>query len=127
MLQWDRMMMQRSVSLCGGIYLLGKLSNIIHMKIIGLYRFGRLPVNANGPKHNCLRKDVVAIFQNEGLKITIDTNSTTDFLDDVTLNLFIGKYYPYQKPKDCPLYVNANPNHPLTILKQLPQTVNTRL
>ena len=35
-----------------------------------------------------LRKDVIAIFHNEGLKITIDTNLTTT------------------------LYVNANSNHP---------------
>ena len=50
--------------------------------------------NANGSKHDRLRKDVIAIFHNEGLKITIDTNlTTTDFLD-VTLDLFTGKYYP---------------------------------
>ena len=49
--------------------------------------------NANGSKLDCLRKDVIAIFHNEGLKITIDTNlTTTDFLD-VTLDLFTGKYY----------------------------------
>ena len=59
--------------------------------------------------------------------ITIDTNlTTTDFLD-VTLDLFIEKYYPYRKPSDHPLYVYANFNHPPTILKQLPIIVNTRL
>ena len=74
-----------------------------------------------------MRKDIIAIFHNEGLKITSDTNfTTTDFLD-VTLDLCTGKYYPYRKPNDRPLYVNANSNHPPTILKQLPTMVNTRL
>ena len=55
------------------IYLLGKLSNIIDKKKISLYRDDRLPVieNANGPKLYRLRKHVIAIFHNEGLKITI--------------------------------------------------------
>ena len=72
-----------------GIYLLGKLSNI-DMEKICLYRYDRLSASKNGdrPKLDCLRKDVTAIFHNEGLKITINTNlSTTDFLD-VTLDLF---------------------------------------
>ena len=112
-----------------GIYLLGKLSNIVDRNNIGLYRDDGLCVieNANGPKLDRLRKDIIAIFHNEGLKITIDTNlTTTDFLD-VTLDLCTGKYYPYRKPNNRPLYVNANSNHPPTILKQLPTMVNTRL
>ena len=112
-----------------GIYLLGKLSNIIGINNIGLYRDDGLCVieNANGPKLDRLRKDIIAIFHNEGLKITIDTNlTTTDFLD-VTLDLCTGKYYPYRKPKDRPLDVNANSNHPPTILKQLSTMVNKRL
>ena len=112
-----------------GIYLLGKLSNIIDRNNIGLYRDDGLCVieNANGPKLDRLRKDIIAIFHNEGLKITTDTNlTTTDFLD-VTLDLCTGKYYPYRKPNDRLLYVNANSNHPPTILKQLPTMVNTRL
>ena len=76
-----------------GIYLLGKLSNIINKRNIGLYRDDGLPVieNANGPKLDRVRKDVIAISHNEGLKITIDRNLiTTDFLD-VTLDLFTIK------------------------------------
>ena len=71
--------------------------------------------NTNGPKLDRLRKDVIAIFYNEGLKIAIDTYlTTTDFLD-VTLDLFTGKYFPYRKPNDNPLYVNAHSNHPTNI------------
>ena len=83
--------------------------------------------NANGSKLNRLRKNVIPVFHNEGLKITIDTNlTTTDFLD-VTLELFTGKYFPYRKSNDSPLYVNANCNHPPNTLEQLPTVVNIRL
>ena len=52
--------------------------------MVGLYKDDGLSVieNANGPKFDRLRNNIIAIFYNEGLKITIDTNlTTTDFLD----------------------------------------------
>ena len=112
-----------------GIYLIGKLSNIIDKKNIGLCRDDGFSVieKANGPKLDDLRKDAIAIFHYEELKITIDKNLTTTNFLDVTLDLFTGKYYPYRKPNDCPLYVNANSNHPATILKQLPTMEDTCL
>ena len=79
-----------------GIDLLGKLSNItniIDKKNIVLYRDDGLSVieNANRPELHRLRKDVIVVFHNGGLKITTGTNlTTTDFLD-VTLDLFTGK------------------------------------
>ena len=92
----------------------------------GLYRDGGLSATENANRHNfgCLRKDVIAIFHNEGLKTTINTNlTTTDFLD-VTLDLFTGKYFPYRKPNNSSLYVNANSNHPPNILEQLLTMLN---
>ena len=46
-----------------GIYFLGNLSNIIDKEKIGLYRDDELSVveNANRPKLDRLRKDVIAI------------------------------------------------------------------
>ena len=83
--------------------------------------------NTNGPKLDCWRKDVIAIFHNEEPKITIDTNLTTaDFLD-VTLDEFTGKYFPYRKPNYSPLYANVNSNHPPNIFEQLPTMLNIRL
>ena len=46
-----------------GIYLFGKLSNIIDDNGLSVIE------NANGAKLDRLRKDVIAIFHNEGLKI----------------------------------------------------------
>ena len=67
---------------------------------MGLYRDDWLSVieNANGPKLDRLRKNVVAIFHNEELKITIDTNlTTTDFLDVIFLSSIYWKIIPIQK------------------------------
>ena len=111
-----------------GSSLLGKLSNI-SKKNIGVYKDHRLSVteNANGSKLDRLKTEVIAIFHNEGLKITIDTNLTTaDFLN-VTLDLFSGKCYPYRKSNDRPFYVKAISNDPSTIFKQLLTMLNTRL
>ena len=58
---------------------LSNLSNIIDQINIGLYRDDELSVigNGNRPKPDRLRKDVIVVFHNEGLKIIIDTNLTT--------------------------------------------------
>ena len=92
MLQWDCMIVRRSTSLLVFTYLENYQKSSTGKKM-SLYRDDWLSVieNANGPKLDRLRKNVIAIFHNEELKITIDTNlTTTDFLD-VTLVLFTGK------------------------------------
>ena len=67
------------------------------------------------------------MFKNHGLAITIEINlSITDFLD-VTFDLQSNKYYPYRKPNNEPLYIDAKSNHPPSIVKQLPQMVNQRI
>jgi hypothetical protein len=104
-----------------GLYLLDKLSPLIAKAQIGLYRDDGLSViyNPNGPKLDKLRKEIIKIFKAEGLNITIETNlTTTDFLD-VSLDLSTGKYYPFRKPNDKPLYINASSNHPPSIIMQL--------
>ena len=63
---------------------------------IGVYRDDGLAVlkNLSGPQTDRARKDLVRIFQENGLKITVETNlSRVDFLD-VTFNLIKGTYYP---------------------------------
>ena len=112
-----------------GLFLLSKLSNIINKTQIGLYRDYGLAIieNPNGPKLDKLRKYIIALFKIEGLNITIETNLTnTDFLD-VTFDLTTGKYYPFRKPNDNPIYINECSNHPPSIIKQLPKMVNKRI
>ena len=73
------------------------------------------------------RKKVIAIFKMHGLKVTADTNLfQTDFLD-ATFDLNSGKFWPYHKSNDSPLYVNTRSNHPLCFTKQLPHMINNKI
>ena len=49
-----------------------------------------------------------------------------DFLD-VTFDLPSGKYWPYRKSNNKPLYVNAKSNHPPVVIKHLPMNITERL
>ena len=46
---------------------------------------------------------------------------------DVTLNLTTGKYQPYNKPDNNPLYINILSNHPPNIIKNLPGNISKRI
>ena len=37
------------------------------------------------------------------------------------------KYYPFRKPKNYPLYINAISNHPNNIIKEIPNMVGKRI
>lgn len=112
-----------------GLYLLSQLSSILGKSNNGLYRDDGLAIlkNVSGPKTDSIRKKIIKLFQKNGLKITIETGLTqTDFLD-ATFNLKCGKYWPYRKPNDHPLYINTRSNHPPTIKKQIPTMISQRL
>ena len=46
---------------------------------------------------------------------------------DVTLNLTTGKYQPYNKPDNNPLYINILSNHPSSIIKNPPDNASERI
>ena len=46
---------------------------------------------------------------------------------DVTLNLNDGSYHPYKKPNEETNYIYVNSDHPPSILKQLPKSIEKRL
>ena len=74
-----------------------------------------------------MRKNIIALFKNEGLSITIETNLfETDFLD-VSFNLATGKFFSFRKPNNQPLYINAKSNHPPNILRDLSSIINKRV
>eukprot|EP00117_Sycon_ciliatum_P010892 scpid56109/ scgid2016/ len=112
-----------------GAFLLTKLAAFVDPASIGLYRDDGLATlkGASGSVADRTRKNIVSVFKSFGLRITIDTNiKTTNFLD-VTLDLTTGAYKPYRKPGDTPLYLNMASNHPPTIIKNLPKSINKRL
>ena len=112
-----------------GLFILYTLSQIVGVNNIGLYRDDGLAIleNSSGPESERMKKNIINVFQQHGLKITADTNLIqTNFLD-VTFNLTSGKYWPYRKPNDQPLYIHQKSNHPPTIKKQLPTMLANRL
>eukprot|EP00117_Sycon_ciliatum_P000790 scpid69264/ scgid6218/ len=112
-----------------GAFALAMIADVFNGRDVGLYRDDGLAVfrNASGHEADRIRKEMTKIFQNLGLKITIQTNlKRVDFLD-VTLDLTTGKYCPYRKPNDKPMYINCQSNHPPTIIQNLPASISRRL
>ena len=85
------------------------------------------PLTKRHKKLKRSKKNLCKIFRENGLKITIETNkSIVNFLD-VTLDLQSGKHYPFTKEGNVPLYVHKKSNHPPSILKNIPDSINKRL
>ena len=59
-----------------GLYLLDKLSSLIGRKNVELYRHdGVAAINSSsGPVLDKMRENIIVLFKNEGLSITIETN-----------------------------------------------------
>ena len=74
-----------------------------------------------------LKKRIVKMFKDCGLSITIECNlKSVDFLD-ITFDLVNNTYKPYRKPNNEPQYINNQSNHPPSIIKQLPKSVEKHL
>ena len=111
------------------VYALTKLANVVEKQDVGLYRDDGLAVlrNTNGREADRMRKRIIEIFKDMGLRITIETNlKIVNFLD-ITLNLNNGKVYPYRKPNDKPVYVHSLSDHPSAIINNIPDSINRRL
>ena len=112
-----------------GLLILDTLSKKTGNTNIGFYRDDGLALlkNASGPEADRFKKTKSAHFKQYGISIAINTNlKTVNFLD-VSLNLTKGTYCPYRKPNNNPLYVHAKSNHPPSIIKHLPQSINRRI
>ena len=67
------------------------------------------------------------IFKHNSLQITIETiNKIVDFLD-ITLDLRTATYKPNTKPNSNLTYIHKQSNHPPSIIKNLPKSINKRL
>ena len=45
----------------------------------------------------------------------------------ITLNLNDGSYRPYRKPNEETNYIHINSDHPPSIIKEIPQSIEKRL
>ena len=73
-----------------------------------------------------MKKKICNVFNDLGLRVTIDVNSkVVDFLD-VTLDLNSGLHKPYIKPNNNLLYVDRQSNNLPSITKNIPSNINKR-
>ena len=67
------------------------------------------------------------MFKNKGLDIIINCKMKIVNYLNVTLNLNDGSYRPYKKPNEETNFIHVNSEHPSSILKQLPKSIEKRL
>ena len=83
--------------------------------------------NKSDPESEKNKKSIQAIFRGSELKITIQCNlKILDYLD-VTFNLTDSSYRPFSKTSNEINYIHRQSNHPSSIIKQLPLSVERRL
>ena len=112
-----------------GIYLQYLLSEKYEKSDFGLYRDDGLAIfrNVSGSQSEKIKKTFQKIFKENHLDITINCNMKIVNYLDVTLNLNDGSYQPFHKPNDEILYIHSESNHPPSITKQLPVSIESRL
>ena len=73
------------------------------------------------------KKELVKIFKNNGLSITLKTNlNTADFLN-IHVDLINEIYQTHKKANDEHLYINIKFNQPPSIPQQLPKSISKRI
>ena len=112
-----------------GTFLLDKISEKYDKNSIGLYRDDGLSVfkNKSGTQLERIKKNLQKTFKDFGLEIVGESNLRIIIYLDVTLNLTNGSFKPYHKPDDIIQYINEEFNHPPSIIKHLPASIEKRL
>ena len=110
-----------------GLSLQDQLSAITGKHNMGLYRDDGLAVlrDTPGPDSDWLKKQIIRMFQSNGLQITIDIYLIeTEFLD-VTLNLNSGKYWPCRNLITTPCVSTPSQTIPRVLNGSYPQWWNS--
>ena len=112
-----------------GLFILNKLSEKFGKNNIGLYRdVGLMLLSGSGKGlADKARKSLHCIFHKLGFKITAEVNNQIVNYLDVTFNLQTGRYSAYRKPNNDPLYIDSRSNHPPSIIKHIPKSINKRI
>ena len=110
-----------------GLRLLAEVNKINRLNV-GIYRDDGLAVTSSTPRQNeNMSKEIAKIFKKFDLNITSEANSKrVDFLD-VIFDLEQETYEAYNKPQNVPQYVHIQSNHPPSVIRNIPASVNKRL
>ena len=97
-----------------GLYLLDKLSVLLYKHNVELYCGNNLAVsnNANGPKLEKIRKEIIPIFKVDKLSIIIETYMIETFFYMWLSTFTLTKNFPYHTPNNNALYINMQSNYP---------------
>ena len=95
---------------------------------MGLYRDDGLAISNASPRDTeNIKKEICRVFNQNGLRITIEANKQVINFLDVTFNLSNNTYQPFTKPNTTLLYVHRESNHPPITTKNIPAGINRRL
>ena len=109
-----------------GSFLLSQLQNLDVN--IGLYRDDGLAISNAAPRDTeKIKKEICRVFNQNGLRITIEANKQIINFLDVTFNLNNSTYRPFTKPNTTLQYVHRESNHPPITTKNIPAGINRRL
>ena len=112
-----------------GIYILDTLGRIVNLEQVGLYRDDGIIYipDSNGPKTSSIQKKIIRANKLLCLRIQIASSLKIEDFFNVTLNLNNGTFKPFSKNDSVPRYINVSSNHPRSVLRQIPNTVNQRI
>ena len=109
--------------------MLNVLSTKYNKNNFGLYRDDGLAVlkNKSGPQSEQAKKNIQKIFKEHGLDVIIQCNMKVVNYLDVTIDLNDGTYRLYTKPNNKIKYIHKNSNHPPSVIRQIPLSIESRL
>ena len=112
-----------------GTYMLNVFSKKYNKNDYGLYQDDGLAVlkKKSGPQSEQVKKNIQKIFKDHGLDIIIQCNMKVVNYLDVTFDLSDGTYKPYAKPNNEIKYIHKNSNHPPSVIRQIPLSIESRL
>ena len=109
-----------------GLFLLSQLT---HLDVnVGLCIDDGLATCRKSPKQvEAIKKEMCKIFKHNSLQITIEANKNVVDSVDITLDLRTAIYKIKKKPNSKLTYIHKQSNHPPSMIKKLPKSINKRL
>ena len=98
-------------------------------KDLGLYRDDGLGVvkNKSGPETKKMEENILKIFKEHKLHIVSQCNMKIVNYLDVSLNFNSSNCKPYHKPDNEILCIHKDSNHPPSIVKEIPTSIEKRI
>ena len=105
------------------------MSQLTHLDVnVGLCINDGLATCRKSPKQvEAIKKEMCKIFKHNSLQITIEANKNVVDSLDITSDLKTAIYKPYKKPNSNFTYIQKQSNHPPSMIKKLPKSINKRL